>query len=140
MAPVYATPQEYADWLHPETAPGTETPPAGAERALRAASGRIDELLISAYYDTDAAGLPTDADVAEALRDATCAQADYQAGIGDKNSTGTAGQWGSVKLGSASMARGSTAGGVTKTPSKYSSEAYGILQRAGLIPSEPWVR
>lgn len=131
--PVYATEAEYATWL------GT-TAPAGSARALRAASGRIDELLITAVYDTTAEGMPTDADVVEALMEATCAQADYQRAIGDANSTGAAGQWSSVSIGSASLSRGQAAGGGTASPAKYSSEAYGILQRAGLIPNEAWIR
>lgn len=135
MARVYATPEEYAAWLTPDVA--TPVPPAGAARALRAASGRIDELLIAAVYDTDDDGLPTDTDVAEALKEATCAQADYQQTTGDPYSTGAAGQWASVGIGSVSLAKGQVKGGGTVV-STYSSEAEGILQRAGLIPHEPW--
>jgi hypothetical protein len=136
--PVYATPEEYAAWLYPDDE--APVPPAGATRALRAASGRIDELLLTAHYDTDTDGKPTDADVAEALMEATCAQADYQKGIGDANSTGAPQQWASVGIGSARLSRGQAAGGGTAGASKYSSEAAAILQRAGLIPAEPWAR
>ncbi|GAB3224132.1 hypothetical protein GCM10027447_12440 [Glycomyces halotolerans] len=137
MAPVYATPQEYADWLHPESAPGAEDPPAGAERALRAASARVRKLTRTACYETDENGLPTDSDVLAAFRDATCAQADYSKAIKDQYSRGTAGQWGSLKLGSASMTRGQSPGGVTEKPSPYSWEAYEILQEAGVVPAGP---
>jgi hypothetical protein len=130
--PVYATEAEYATWL------GTAAP-AGSARALRAASGRVDELLITAYYDTDDDGAPTEADVIEALMEATCAQADYQRAIGDASSTGAPRQWASVGIGSARLSRGQSTGGGTASPGKYSSEAYSILQRAGLIPTEPWV-
>ncbi|MEU6858830.1 hypothetical protein AB0B28_08155 [Glycomyces sp. NPDC046736] len=133
--PVYATPEEYAEWL---AAGGTPSaPPAGAQRALRAASGRIDELLTTAYYETDADGRPVKADVVEALMEATCAQADYQRAIGDRNSTG-AQQFASAKIGTASVTRGQATGGGTKTASPYSAEAASILRRAGLIPGEPW--
>lgn len=135
---VYATPAEYAAWLYPDDE--EPTPPAGATRALRAASGRIDELLIAAVYDVDEDGLPADADTLAALRDATCAQADYQRASGDVNSTGAAGQWSSVSIGSASLSRGQAAGCGTASAPKYSSEAYGILQRAGLVPNEAWIR
>jgi len=136
MARVYATPEEYAAWLAPEAE--APTPPAGAARALRAASGRIDELLIAAVYDTDEDGKPTETAHIEALRDATCAQADYQQATGDPYSTGATGQWASVSIGSASLSRGQAAGGGTAGASTYSSEAEGILQRAGLVPHEPW--
>jgi hypothetical protein len=129
---VYATEAEYAAWL------GTAAP-AGSTRALRAASGRVDELLIAAVYDVDEDGMPTDEAHLAALRDATCAQADYQRAVGDPNSVGAAGQWASVSIGSASLSRGQAAGGGTASSPKYSSEAYGILQRAGLIPREPWI-
>jgi hypothetical protein len=138
MPRVYATPQQYADWLHPESDPGTEAPPAGAERALRAASGRVEDMLLAANYPTDAEGMPTVAAHIEALMEATCAQADYQKGIGDPNSTNAPHVWSSVKVGSAAMSRGTKAGGGTATPSTYSDEAAGILQRAGLIPEGPW--
>lgn len=131
--PVYATEAEYADWL------GTAAP-AGSERALRAASARIDEMLVSAVYDTDEDGKPTAAADIEALMEATCAQADYQRGIGDPYSTGAPQQWASVKIGSASLSRGQSAGGGTSAAPRYSSEAFGILQRAGLIPNEAWIR
>lgn len=130
MARVYATEAEYATWLG-------SAAPAGSARALRAASGRIDELLIAAVYDTDEDGKPTDSAHIEALRDATCAQADYQQSSGDPYSTGVSGQWASVGIGSVSLSRGQAKGGGTVVPT-YSSEAEGILQRAGLIPHEPW--
>lgn len=133
-APVYATPAEYAEWLNPGN-PGT--PPAGAERALRAASRRIRTMTMSACYETDETGAPTNPDILAAFMEATCAQADYARGIGDKNDTGAALAWGAVKLGSASMSRGQAPGGGTEQPSPYSGEAYTILQQAGLIPAGP---
>lgn len=139
MPRVYATPQQYADWLHPESAPGAETPPAGAERALRAASGRVEDMLLTANYPTDSAGMPTDADHVTALMEATCAQADYQKAVGDPYGIGTAGMYASVKVGSASMTRGTKAGGGVEKPPLWSGDAWSILQRAGLVPEEPWL-
>lgn len=129
--PVYATSVEYAAWL------GTAAP-AGATRALRAASGRVDEMLIASVYPVNASGAPTEAAHIEALRDATCAQADYARAIGDQYSTGGQ-QWASVKIGTAALTRGTGSGGGTTAASKYSSEAFGILQRAGLVNQEAWV-
>ncbi|MGH8881004.1 MAG: hypothetical protein ACRD0P_27225, partial [Stackebrandtia sp.] len=68
---VYASPDEYADWL------GAAAPPAGAAQALRTASLRVDELLTSAVYAVDGDGYPAQAEHVDALRDAACAQAAY---------------------------------------------------------------
>lgn len=136
MARVYATPVQYAAWLAAGETPGD--PPAGAARALRAASGRVDDMLLTANYPVDAAGMPTEAGHVTALMEATCAQADYQRAIGDPNGVGTAGQYASVKVGSASMVRGTRAGGGTEKPAPWSAEAWSILQREGLVPEAPW--
>lgn len=130
----YATPAEYAEWL------GKDTAPAGAERALAEATIVVDELLITAVYDVDDAGVPTDTDVLAAVRDATCAQADYARGTGDPYSTGAAGAWSSVKVGSASLTRGGGGGsGGAAGGGRYSPTATSLLRQAGLLGSGPYM-
>ncbi|WP_127572774.1 hypothetical protein [Georgenia faecalis] len=64
----YATPADLAtgDWL--------EDTPANAARLLRAASTLVANATRTAVYDVDTDGMPTGR-AAEAMRDATCAQA-----------------------------------------------------------------
>jgi hypothetical protein len=73
MSPVYATVDDYADYMGEPT---PEFPP----RYMSRASLTIDKALVGAIYNTDSTGLPTDSDVngvplTSVLRDATCAQA-----------------------------------------------------------------
>ena len=68
------------------------TAPTGAEasRLLDEASAHIDTLLISATYDVDTDGDPTDAAIITALRDATCAQAAWWIETGDEQGAAAA--------------------------------------------------
>lgn len=129
MARIYATPQEFADWL------GLDDPPTGAERALRAASRDVDELLLTAVYDADEDGLPTDPKVAEALQEATCAQAEYARALGDPVNTG-AQQFGEVAIGSARLVRSMRP--PEGMPERWSHQAVQILQQAGLTGHAVW--
>ncbi len=133
MARVYATEAEYADWL------GLDDPPAGAATALRRASMVVDEMLFGAVYDVDDDRLPTDTDVAEALRDATCAQAEYGRTTGDASMVGAAGIT-TVSLGSLSYTKAATGTAATTSGGngRWSPTAWGILQRAGLTGATPW--
>ncbi len=129
---VYATAADLADWL------GLTSPPAGASRMIRAASRDVDQLLLTAVYDVDAAGLPTTPAHIAALRDATCAQAEYARGRGDAYGVG-AGHIKQASIGSVSFQRGGATGG--EAPGRYSPQAYEILQQAGLTghePQAPW--
>lgn len=56
--------------------------PENATSLLRAASVLVRQATRTAVYDVDATGAPTDTTVAEALRDATCAQAAAWANAG----------------------------------------------------------
>lgn len=128
---VYATTADYARWVH-------AAPPVGAVQALAAASRVIDELLLAAVYDVDAAGMPTKAAHITALRDATCAQAAYAAATGDRLAVG-AGHISQASIGSVSFQRGGATGG--EAPGRYSPQAWAILQQAGLTghePQAPW--
>lgn len=123
----YATTAEYA--TSPLTS-GTST-----DQALVAASLDVDQMLLSSVYDVDADGLPTDTDVADALRDATIAQAQHAAAKGDVANVG-AGTITQASIGSVSFQRRGAGGGAT--PGRYSPQAQQILQQAGLTNHGPW--
>ncbi|MFD7106094.1 hypothetical protein EYS09_14300 [Streptomyces kasugaensis] len=129
MGRVYATPEQLAAW--------TGTPaPDGAERLLARASEDIDSALLTAVYPVDDDGDPTEQNVAEALRDATCAQVEWQLATGD-DGTGAAGVWDSVSIGPVSLSGRSSAppaaSGVELAP-----RAARALRRAGLVPGVVW--
>ncbi|MBX6357359.1 MAG: hypothetical protein IRZ05_16090 [Micromonosporaceae bacterium] len=129
MARVYATPEQLTAWT------GQPAPP-DAERLLARASEDVDDALISAVYATDAAGMPTDPAIVQALADATCAQVEYQQATGD-DGTGAAGRWDSVSIGPVSLSgradAPAAAGDVDLAP-----RAYRVLRRAGLLPGVIW--
>lgn len=79
MAPALATESDLTDWL-PD---GTVV--ADAARLLARASQRIDATVLAVFdVDTDTQ-MPTDTDVAAALRDATCAQVEQWLEVGEEN-------------------------------------------------------
>lgn len=100
-APVYAT---VDDWITYTGAPGEIEP-----RYLAIASAQIDRALRGAVYDVDDDDLPTDDDIAAAIRDATCAQTRPLL-----------------------TPAGNPTGGLTV-------EARDILMGAGLLPARAWV-
>ncbi|CAM3457487.1 hypothetical protein [Stackebrandtia soli] len=130
---VYATPDQYAEWL------GLDAPPPGAAQALRAASTEVGSLLLTARYATDEDGYPSDPEQRQASADATCALAAAARTDGDTTGDG-AGPWSSVAIGSAQLTRRSpgTPGSSTSTTPGL-ARAYAILQLAGLVPGVPGV-
>ncbi|CAL9529055.1 hypothetical protein [Streptomyces sp. enrichment culture] len=128
-ARVYATPEQLTAWT------GQPAPP-GAERMLARASEDVDDALVSAVYDTDTAGMPTDPAIVQALADAVCAQVEYQHATGD-DGTGAAGRWDSVSIGPVSLSgrkdTPAAAGDVDLAP-----RAHRALRRAGLLPGVIW--
>lgn len=130
---VYATTGDYANSPYGTTVPDEAV---NMRRALLIASARIDEMT-SALYDTDSVTLlPTDTAVAAILRDATVAQAAYALETGDPYGFGVQREQ-SVSIGSVSLSRGSTAGGATDTPGRYSPQAREILRAGGLTGGMP---
>lgn len=129
MGRVYATPEQLQAWTGRE-------PPADAARLLARASEDVDSALLTALYDTDAMGMPTDPAVVAALADAACAQVEYQQAAGD-DGTGAADRWDSVSLGPASMSgprqRPASPGDVDLAP-----RAHRALRAAGLLPGVIW--
>jgi 3D (Asp-Asp-Asp) domain-containing protein len=125
---VYATTADYATHLR-------AAPPTGARRALAEASRDVDDMLLTAVYDTDDDGLPTDATVAAALRDATVIQADYRRGLGDQFGR-DAGRLVAGQIGSVSVTRSGTPGG-QGAPPRHALKAWQALQQAGLVGYGP---
>lgn len=101
---VYATTTQLANTLH-------EAPPLNAVQLLEDASRALDDALKTALYDTDTAGLPTDATVAAAFAEAVCAIVQWWGETGDP--VGADGGWDSVSAGPVSLSRGSGSGAAT---------------------------
>lgn len=137
--PPYATADDFAasDW-------NITPPPANLDRLLATASRMVRRATMTAYYATDTAGSPTDSDVAEAMREATCAQAGTW-GLTDIDPAKGGVQLGGKLIASKSLLGGSisydngAAGSVTTMQARgtaateLSTDAYLILAEAGLV-------
>lgn len=75
----YATAAQLTAYL------GAAAAPADADRMLDRASELIDSVLITAVYDVDTAGSPTDVTAIAALADATCAQVEFWLASGEED-------------------------------------------------------
>lgn len=85
MPLIYATSDDLATWT---TAPA----PADAAVLLREASILIADACLADIYDTDTTGMPTDPQLRDAMRDATCAQVHAWIEAGLKPVAGPGGQ------------------------------------------------
>jgi hypothetical protein len=116
-------------------APAAVTVPADPEatRLLTRASEVIDSVLLSAVYATDdTTGLPTEAGVIEALRNATCEQVVWWL-QNPGTESGQANQYQSVSIGSVSLSKGSGSSATDPLP-RVSPFLGGPLKTAGLTP------
>ncbi|MGK3093777.1 hypothetical protein ACG93S_28785 [Streptomyces sp. WAC01490] len=131
MPGVYATPEQY------NARPGARPVPPGENLAalLARASEDVDDALLTAVYDVDADGMPTDPKVAAVLAAATCAQVEYVTTQGGDD-TGAAGQWGSVSIGPVAMS--DRKGGPVGSAVDIGPRALRTLTRAGLLPGVIW--
>lgn len=77
----YATPEQLTAWLPAATA---ELDEEEAIRLLTRASSLVDRV-VRVPYDVDDDGIPTDADVAQVLADAVCAQVEQWLEVGEEN-------------------------------------------------------
>lgn len=77
--PVYATPDDLTD------------PPENALSQLRLASALVDDATLTAFYRTDADGMPIDEDIRELFKAATIAQVEYWAVLDVNPAHGAAG-------------------------------------------------
>lgn len=141
---VYATAADYYDFIGDDqpTVPDPDNP--GQTRPLtekdlnarlRRASAQVESYIRTSRYQTDDDGYPTDATVADALRDATCAQANFWSETDDI--TGGGAIAGPVKIGSVSLGGTAVGGASSRTvaDTRRSDEAITILRTAGLITS-----
>lgn len=132
---VYATSGDLATWTGAAA-------PDNATTLLRTASLLVRKATRAAIYNVDSTGAPTDTDVIDAFRDATCAQA---AAMDANDVDPLAGQAGasqevaSTSIGSASVsfANGSADTSAADLLSDLCSEAAMILGEAGLLNNEP---
>lgn len=118
--------------------------PDNAKVLIRRASQLVAVATRHAYYDTTPAGLPSDPDVADAMRDATCAHVQAMVDAGVANAT--------VGSMDAAVTKTSLDGAsidydVNTAESKRQAvlttlcpEGMDILTIAGLIGGHPWVR
>jgi hypothetical protein len=131
VLPVYAEPADLKKFL------GVDELDAEAREvkaALRRASHEVRQHIRAAIYDTDpTTGLPTDANVLEALKEATCAYAAYWDETGDI--TGAGAVAGSMSILSVSLGGTATGGASSRSTAdvRRSDEAITILRNAGLI-------
>ena len=132
----YASAEDFTDWTE-------QTAPANATALLRSASMLVRRATITAIYDADSNGIPTDGAVLSAFRDATCAQvaAWVTAGIDPAGGgVATSAPVRSKKLGSGSVdydtsVNSSVAAFQAKkaATSSLTYEAWLILSQAGLV-------
>lgn len=97
MARVYATAADLAAYPG-----GSDVPAESVDTLLRMASRVIDQLLTGRVYDVTVDGMPEDADVVDALRDATCAVA-LEAHATGVLTPGASESWQSVGIGSVNL-------------------------------------
>lgn len=105
--PVYASPAQYRQVTG-------QDPPADCLRLLANASELLDELLIGAWYETDADQMPTDPALIAAFARAVCWQVHWEGLTGDADGLGLV--YPSMAIGSVSISRGSGGAGATGTP------------------------
>jgi len=139
---VYATAADYYDFVgedQPMTTPEGESPAVPVvekdlNALLRRASIRVDTDTKTSVFDADTDGYPTEADVIEAFKNATCA---YVAWFLDTDDiTGAGSQEGTVKIGSVQLGggnAGTAAGQRTADDVRRCPEADDILANAGLL-------
>lgn len=122
-AGLHATSADYARYIG-------GTLPDNLQQLLRRASLDVDKQLLGASYDDD------DADVLAALAQATCEQVAYCLSQGWTD--GIPAGYDEVSIGSVRLKRGSGAAGEAR-PAPFGTEAYTILQLAGLTGHAPSV-
>ena len=121
----YASVQDYLGWADVSSAP------AGIGRVLDLASTRVDELLVGVIYDVDSQGRPTDLELADVLRRATCEQALFMLESGD---TTGAGAFTQQTVGRVSWTRGQGSSKAQDASQRYAPGAVSILHVEGLTP------
>jgi hypothetical protein len=133
---VYATVDDLADWL-------TELPDDDQAKILiRYASQLVRRATANDIYDTYPSGLPVDLDIAEALRDATCAHVSMWFLAGVNPAAGVVGREVLIKSqtadgGSVTYGDGVSAEEIERSLTRLSPAALAILRNAGLASTRP---
>lgn len=122
----HATEAQLAGWL----AGGDLPAPTGAAatRLLERASTLVSAKVVSGY-PVDEAGLPTETEVAAALRDATCAQVEQWLSVGEDNDIDGYPRDTAVSGGGVAVSR---------RPSRLAPRARDILRDAQLLVTRGW--
>ncbi|GAA4684536.1 head-tail connector protein [Streptomyces youssoufiensis] len=98
MARVYATAEDYQTY-------SGQAPPADIAALLARATRMLESRVLRlCWYEVGSDGMPTAPVVADAIRDAVCAQVQWWGEVGDSIGGAGAG-WGSVEIGSAKLSR-----------------------------------
>lgn len=128
---MYATPNDLVAYLDPV--------PDNAEVLIRRASRLVNDAILTAVYDVDDEGMPTDQRIAEALVEATCEQVAAWDEAGETG-TGAASEYGSVSIGSVTLSdrRGGGSQGGGSAAERLCPQARMILQQAGLTGHAPY--
>lgn len=123
--PVYATKQDLTKggWIDAEEMPSSAT------ADLAAASRLVRRLTLTAIYETDSDGAPTEPRVRDGLRDAVCAQVAWWEQTGDR--TGAASIYAETRVGGVSLRR--SAAGAEPGSARVAPELADILTDAGLL-------
>lgn len=134
---IYATTAQLTTWL------GVASP-SNATSLLRSASILVRRATLTAVYDIATGGMPTDADLVAALKDATCSQAATWIALAIDPAQGVAGAGKVVaakSIGSASVtyATVNAAQAMADASEFLSQEAWLILSDVGLTSGTPAV-
>jgi hypothetical protein len=111
------------------------TPTARVQVALQLASEDIDVALVAAVYRTDADGMPLDPQLANVLRRATAAQAQYIIAVNDD--AGVKQEYASTSVAGISAARAAAMQARALRP--ICPQALGILRVSGILPAAPLI-
>ena len=127
---IYATPAELATWMGRDA-------PDNATTLLREASALVADACLADIYDTDLDGYPTNSTYRDAMRDATCIQAEFWAAHGIDPAKGRAGMAEVVTSSSIDGASVSTNAGELESAKAWSldslvSSSLRLLRFAGL--------
>lgn len=129
MARIYATSAQYVTYTG-------QAAPADIDARLAKASRFLDSKVMRLcwYEVVEATGLPSNALVIEAFRDAVCAQVKWGIDVGDTTGAAAVG-WGTVEIGSVKLSRSVTAVSGDDAPGRQiAPEVWDALQSPDLTP------
>lgn len=133
---VYAMPTDVEKWMG-------EPAPEGVVPLIRRASTMVGVATRMARYDVTPAGGPADTDVADAMRDAVCAQvaAWHTAGV-DPSGERIVAKVAATSIDGVNLTYGQDAASAERdrVATTLCSEAWDILTLAGLAGGKPWQR